>query len=433
MASYAYGKGAKGGQQNAHSPSPGVIQWAGGGRGQAGRGQGYQQYGEMQQVQQMQQYHGFDDGYMPHPHSALPGGGYAGLPESQYAVPQHHHHHHRPDEDVLRFFSGYSIGQSGAEAPTQHNAGEMDWPAEGSEQPPQQYVPYQHSQYQEYGKGGRGGGKKGVKGKGAYQQYQQEQAQAQLPHATANLDDFPVLGSKEKKSADKTLTVVTRTPVGGVPQTAPAHSPPRTRPTAPPRAVMGITAKAAPSYANMVAHTAKKVQQAPRNVWYSRALYLHCKSAAGLAHITHIERTFREMITTRTASKMLPAMNRQKRGIVHELGLYYNMNVASVDREPKRSCNVKITSSAYVPRTVCSEWCRLSKDPNDIAEERLLSHPHLALVFPRVPAAATEADFNIHFSPQAGRVLMLYRKAKASGEGPVRVVLAVFLTDKACM
>eukprot|EP01061_Rhynchopus_euleeides_P041209 TRINITY_DN7141_c0_g1_i2.p1 TRINITY_DN7141_c0_g1~~TRINITY_DN7141_c0_g1_i2.p1 ORF type:complete len:292 (+),score=87.87 TRINITY_DN7141_c0_g1_i2:41-877(+) len=174
---------------------------------------------------------------------------------------------------------------------------------------------------------------------------------------------------------------------------------------------------------------AKPEPVALKNFCYSRALWQQCRGP-GLGHVQHIERVFRDMIEKRKPSLMLPVMHKDKRSVVHELGHYYNINVKGVDKEPNRSCFLKLSASSYVPRQVCSEWCRLSPDPDVTAEARLVSHPHLALLFPRVTVEAGPADFNVQFAGQAGRVLILYRKPIQTGDGPVRDVLAVFITER---
>ena len=296
--------------------------------------------------------------------------------------------------------------------------------------------------------GGRGGGRGGGKGYGQMPLYQQAPPPpppppppAQPPGYTS--EQFPLLGSaKQKPQPDaSTLTVVTRAPTPAVAAAAaPAAAAPhaavaiqQTRFTPPAR----IVAASKRSYKETAAKSLreKEVREKvwpARGLWYSRELWQACRGSM-LAHLQSLERAFADMIRTGTRSKMLPPMNREKRGTVHELASYYNITVVSMDKEPKRSCFLKLSAASFVPRQILSDWCKNSMDPDTQAEQRLRSHPHLALVFPSVPASVLHAKFNAQLSPQAGKVLVLFRKTQPSGAGPVRDVIAVFFTEKACM
>ena len=75
-----------------------------------------------------------------------------------------------------------------------------------------------------------------------------------------------------------------------------------------------------------------------------------------MSHVRFIEKTFQELLLQGTNTKMMPAMNEEKRRIVHQYGSYYNIQVQSVDQEPNRTCELTRNPTSAVPATLLSEW-----------------------------------------------------------------------------
>ncbi|KAJ9466373.1 hypothetical protein DIPPA_20172 [Diplonema papillatum] len=167
----------------------------------------------------------------------------------------------------------------------------------------------------------------------------------------------------------------------------------------------------------------------PTTRYFGRVLFDECRRS--IQHVATVEKAFAGVIRGGEA-RMLPPMNKRKRSFIHELALHYGLSVQSVDKEPNRSCYIRSTASAHVPRVLLSNWYQAKRrtPPDTVAEAHLATHPDHAIVFPSVPLAVTPGYFNTLFQALTGQFLVLRRKPAASARDPARACVVVFLSGK---
>jgi transcriptional repressor NF-X1 len=75
----------------------------------------------------------------------------------------------------------------------------------------------------------------------------------------------------------------------------------------------------------------------------------------GVASILNAEKHLGEFVRSQEKTKMLPTMQLEKRAVIHELSKYYQVQTASVDREPNRTVQLTRHHYSRIPPRLMSE------------------------------------------------------------------------------
>eukprot|EP01062_Namystynia_karyoxenos_P040210 TRINITY_DN29338_c0_g3_i1.p1 TRINITY_DN29338_c0_g3~~TRINITY_DN29338_c0_g3_i1.p1 ORF type:complete len:870 (+),score=266.91 TRINITY_DN29338_c0_g3_i1:89-2611(+) len=243
---------------------------------------------------------------------------------------------------------------------------------------------------------------------------------------------------------------------GDSPQRSPSSSPHRSPPRrgTPPRSPPTFAAVAAGANAGRGAGGG--APRGRRRPWlYTQILWDACSSGGGLGHVQFLERELHALLrqdpdpSGAPASRMLPPMVAQKRRVVHELCIQWQVVCRSLDKEPKRSCMLIRTGGSRPPPVPLSEAAPTSRRPEDVAAEILDRDPDCGVIFPDVPATAqplggpppkagTRGQNELEYGHEhavaqllqrwAGRFACLRLERRRSDHGPLAPIVAVFHT-----
>eukprot|EP01060_Flectonema_neradi_P027876 TRINITY_DN3751_c0_g1_i1.p1 TRINITY_DN3751_c0_g1~~TRINITY_DN3751_c0_g1_i1.p1 ORF type:complete len:558 (+),score=84.64 TRINITY_DN3751_c0_g1_i1:38-1711(+) len=169
----------------------------------------------------------------------------------------------------------------------------------------------------------------------------------------------------------------------------------------------------------------------PAPLLYTQFLWDQCQTPSGKANIKSLEKQFLNLLSNKKESGvMLPAMNGQRRRIVHELGLFYHFTVKSYDKEPNRSCFVKKNKASRIPSVLLSVS---TVEPEKAAIHSLSlkdSPPNTVFTISDVPVYVPLSVFNVILGPIIGSYVLLKRQSKPGGlSGRIRDIDAVFSTS----